>query len=148
VNAARLPGSLLGSAVLVSLTSCYFGRAVVNDRLDHEALRELRPGVTTAQQAVELLGAPSDVVQLGRRSAYRYDHSVQKEAALWLLLVAFLNTDLRQDRAWLFFDENQVLTHVGSTLAAHRPQYAMPWEKVHEAADNEARDRKRFGDVR
>ena len=132
------------SFLLLATTSCYFGRATVNEPLERTTLAKLQPGTTTARQAVELLGAPSEVVQLGRRSAYRYDHSVQKEAAVWFVLVAFFNTDSRQDRAWLFFDENEVLTHVGSTLSAHRPQYAMPWEDVHEAADNQTRDAKRF----
>lgn len=129
---------------LVCASSCYFGRATVNEPLDRATLKRLQPGTTTAKQAVELLGAPSEVVQLGRRTAYRYDHGVQKEAAVWIVLVAVINTDLRQDRAWLFFDENNVLTHVGSTLSSHRPQYAMPWEDVHEASDSDARDAKRF----
>jgi len=135
----------LGRALLLPLlwlgtTSCYFGRATVNEPLERAALAKLQPGTTTARQAVELLGAPADVVQLGRRSAYRYDHSVQKEAALWFLVVALLNTDMRQDRAWLFFDEHDVLTHVGTTLSSHRPQYAFPWEDVHEASDAAAAD--------
>ncbi|MEZ5966590.1 MAG: hypothetical protein R3F56_22325 [Planctomycetota bacterium] len=129
---------------LLTAPGCYFGRAVVNEPLDRANLNRLQPGSTTAKQAVEILGAPAEVVQLGKRSAYRYDHSVQKEAATWFVLVAMLNTDLRQDRAWLFFDENNVLTHVGATLAAHHPQYAFPWEDVHEASDNQARDEKRF----
>jgi outer membrane protein assembly factor BamE (lipoprotein component of BamABCDE complex) len=139
---------LFAVLLLLFLPGCYFGRATVNERLDAELLRRLQPGTTTAKQVVELLGAPSEVVQLGKRTAYRYDHSVQKEAAMWLLLVAFLNTDLRQDRAWLFFDENNLLSHVGTTLSAHRPQYAMPWEDVQEDADNAKRDAKRFGGTR
>lgn len=136
---------LLAVALSLSLTSCYFGRATTNDPLDKVALAKLQPGTTTAQQAVSILGAPNDVVQLGRRFAYRYDHSVQKEAATWLLLVALLNTDMRQDRAWLFFDENSVLSHVGVTLTGHHPQYAFPWENVHEQSDRDADDQKRFG---
>lgn len=132
------------TSLLLGTTSCYFGRATLNEPLDPDALRKLQPGTTTAQQAVEWLGAPTEVVQLGRRSAYRYDHSVQKEAATWFVIVAMVNTDMRQDRAWLFFDEDKVLTHVGTTLAAHHPQYAFPWEDVHEAADNQARDAKRL----
>ena len=141
---SRLTPALL----LLTLPGCYFGRSTLNEPFDAATLRQLQPGSTTAKQAVELLGAPSEVVQLGKRSAYRYDHSVQKEAATWLLLIAFLNTDLRQDRVWLFFDESNVLTHVGSTLASHRPQYAMPWEDVHEASDSQRRDAKRFGESR
>ncbi len=138
---------LASCALLLSLTltSCFFGRTVINEPLDPAAVARLQPGTTTAAQAVDILGAPSDVVQLGKRFAYRYDHSVQKSAATWLLLFAMYNSDLRQDRAWLFFDENNVLTHAGATLAAHRGQYAAPWENVHEAGDHASRDAKRFG---
>lgn len=128
----------------LSLSSCFFGRTVVNEPLDPAVIARLKPGTTTATQAVDLLGAPSDVVQLGKRFAYRYDHSVEKSAATWLLLFAMYNSDLRQDRAWLFFDENAVLTHAGATLGAHRGQYAAPWEDVHEASDHAARDASRF----
>ena len=49
-----------------------------------------------------------------------------------LFLVNFVNTDLRQDRAWLFFDENDVLTHVGTTFEAADARYALPWFDIHE----------------
>jgi hypothetical protein len=48
----------------------------------------------------------------------------------------------------VFFDENDVLTHYGSTYGTHRTQYAMPWEDVHEAVDNDSRDQDRPGVVR
>lgn len=138
----------LALVALSLLSSCFVGRATVNDPLDAAALAKLQPGVTTAQQAVTMLGAPTDVVQLGKRFAYRYDHTVQKQAGTWLLVIALLNTDSRQDRAWLFFDENGTLSHVGSTLTAHHPQYSFPWENVHEPSDREADDAKRFGTAR
>lgn len=118
--------------VLSCCAGCYFGRAATNEPLDPQTLARLRPGSTTAREAVELLGAPTEVVQLGRRTAYRYEHGVQKEAATWLLLVAVLNTDLRQDRAWLFFDENDVLTHFAGSFAAERTEYSFPWEDLHD----------------
>jgi hypothetical protein len=93
---------------------------------------ELRPGVTTAKQAVEMLGAPTDVVQLGRRSAYRFDFSNRKRAGLFLIVLNLINDDTRADRAWLFFDENQRLTHYGATFSGDAAQYAMPWEEIHE----------------
>jgi hypothetical protein len=93
---------------------------------------ELRPGVTNSKQAVELLGAPTDVVQLGRRSAYRFDFKNRKRAGLFLILVNFLNDDTRSDRVWLFFDEDQRLTHYGATFSGDDAQYAMPWEDIRE----------------
>src|SRR5690606_17517603 len=83
------------------------------------------------------------VVQLGERSAYRFDHEVTKAAALILLLVNLGATDTRSDRLWVFFDENGVLTHYGASLEAHRTQYALPWEDVHEEHEDRAADEDR-----
>ena len=132
-------------ACTFSLPSCFVARTAVNEPLDIAAVRSLVPGETTAKEAVERLGAPSDVVQLGKRFAYRYDHTINKRAGLFLIVIALFNEDARQDRTWLFFDEKSVLTHVGSTFSSHRPQYAVPWEDIHEDSDNLSRDNERKG---
>lgn len=132
-------------AILALLPACAFARQDVNEPLDAELIRSLLPGKTTAREVVERLGAPTEVVQLGRRTAYRYDASTEKSTVLFLLLINFGNQDLRTDRLWVFFDEHDVLTHHGAWFGTHRTQYAMPWEDVHEASDNEARDADRPG---
>jgi outer membrane protein assembly factor BamE (lipoprotein component of BamABCDE complex) len=113
------------------LTGCAVGRSTDNEPLEAAQLQSLRPGTTTAQEVVQMLGAPVDVVQLGRRSAYRYQFTATKRSVLFLVVVNLYNEDTRADRAWLFFDENQVLTHMGTTLEAEDVEYAMPWEDIH-----------------
>ena len=108
-------------------------------------MRSLVPGKTTAKEVVEKLGAPTDVVQLGRRTAYRYDASSGKGMTWILVFLNFGSKDTRSDRLWVFFDDKDVLTHYGATFATHRTQHAMPWEDVHEASDNAARDANRPG---
>ncbi len=130
---------------LLSTAGCAFARQDVNEPLDVATVRELVPGKTTAREVVERLGAPTDVVQLGRRTAYRYDATTAKSTLLILLVVNFGNQDTRSDRVWVFFDEKDVLTHCGSTFGTHRTQYALPWEDVHEAEDNQSRDAERPG---
>ena len=133
-------------SLLLSIPAgCAFARQDVNEALDVATVRALVPGTTTAREVVERLGAPTDVVQLGRRTAYRYDATSAKSTLLILLLVNFANQDTRSDRVWVFFDEKDVLTHCGATFGTHRTQYAMPWEDVHEAEDNAARDADRPG---
>ena len=117
--------------LLLLLPSCAMARTGVNRPLDPVALGSLSPGVSTAADVVRILGAPMDVVQLGRRSAYRYEFINSKRAVLFLVVVGFYNQDTRADRAWVFFDENQVLTHVGTTFEGDENEYAMPWEDVH-----------------
>ena len=131
---------------LCLLTSaCWMGRAQTNEPIDAVKAGRLVPGTSTAKDVVALLGGPNDVVQLGRRTAYQYISTTQKSAGLWLFAFALTNVDARQDRVWVFFDEADVLTHVGATFESHRAQWALPWEDVHEAEDAAARDRGRPG---
>lgn len=136
-----LPLSLL----LALCSACAFARQDTNEPFDAATIRALVSGATTAREVVERLGAPSEVVQLGRRSAYRYDATSTKSTVLFLLLVNFGNQDTRTDRLWVFFDERDVLTHYGASFGTHRAQYALPWEDVHEPADHAARDAERPG---
>jgi hypothetical protein len=132
-------------ALSMFLPACVVARTEINDPIDATVVATLKPGKTTAREVVEKLGAPTDVVQLGKRTAYRYDASCAKTAALILLLFNMYGQDARSDRVWVFFDANDVLTHVGSSYATHRTQYALPWENVHEESDNAARDAYRPG---
>ncbi len=118
-------------AVLLT-PGCFLSRTYVNAPIEEASIAQLRPGQTTAAQVVALLGAPTEVVQLGRRSAYRYEHDQQKRAGLFLIVVVFSNNDNQADRTWVFFDENDVLSHVGTTLEADTAQYAMPWSDLSE----------------
>ncbi len=127
----RRPSAIfLACAVLPFLAGCFLSRRTVNERLQPDTLAGFEAGRTTAKEVVERLGAPSEVVQLYKRSAYRYEAPTTKYTGLWLILVGLYNTDEHADRAWFFFDENEVLTHVGATLAADDAEYALPWEKV------------------
>jgi len=112
--------------LLLVAPGCYLARSTRHRPLVAAEIDSLRPGVTTADDALERLGAPTDVVQLGRRSAYRYDYGVEKTAGVFLLLVGLAGTDATEDRAWLFFDEQGVLTHVGTTLQAGDARYVVP----------------------
>jgi hypothetical protein len=114
------------------LPACGFARTTVNRPLDATALQALQPGTSTATDVVQALGAPVDVVQLGKRSAYRYDFTSSKRSVLFLVVLGFYNIDTRADRAWVFFDENQVLSHVGITLEGDQTEYAMPWQEIHD----------------
>jgi outer membrane protein assembly factor BamE (lipoprotein component of BamABCDE complex) len=114
------------------LCACAFVRTNENEPLVQAELQALVPGTTTAREVVEHLGAPTEVVQLGRRSAYLYQFTGSKRAVLFLLVLGFYNDDTRSDRVWVFFDEDQVLSHVGSTFQGEEVEYAMPWEDLYD----------------
>jgi outer membrane protein assembly factor BamE (lipoprotein component of BamABCDE complex) len=126
----RLP--IVLASLLALAPSCYISRNYVNEPLDAERVAQLVPGQTTADQALALLGAPTDVVQLGKRSAWRYEHDQVKTAVATVIVFTAQNTDAQSDRVWLFFDEHDVLQHFGATLSAAKAEWAMPWSKPHE----------------
>lgn len=112
------------------LSSCFISRDRANEPLKKEQIDSLTVGTSTATDVVNTLGAPTEVVQLGKRSAWRYDFTTTKTSGFTLIVVTFMNEDRRSDRCWLFFDEGDTLRHVGTTLDAADTQYAMPWQEV------------------
>ncbi|MBI5433109.1 MAG: hypothetical protein HZA52_09795 [Planctomycetes bacterium] len=118
---------LLLAACLLLAPACLLDRSTTNGRPDPAALSTLTPGKSTATDVVRILGAPSEVVQLGKRSAYRYEHSVAKRTGLWLIVIGSLNTDTHSDRVWAFFDEHGVLTHVASSFESDRAEFRLSW---------------------
>jgi hypothetical protein len=116
--------------IVLLLPGCLLSRRTQNDPLPAENVAQLVPGRTSAKEAVAVLGAPTEVVQLGKRTAYRYDHAETKDAGLVLILINHFNSDTRADRVWVFFDENDVLTHVAASLHAKDASWAMPWQSV------------------
>lgn len=140
---ARLARTAVLATSLLSLSGCAYFRESNNQPLDPAAVAQIQPGVSDAGDVVRILGAPNQVVQLGNRSAYRYDHAVLKGSALFLVLVGLRGTDTRTDRVWVFFDESDSVTHVGSTFESHRAQYALPWSDVHDPEDAQEADEER-----
>src|SRR5687767_15112573 len=95
----------LGALLLLSFAVlCAWARQDTNDPIDATVVRAFTPGTTTAREVVEKLGAPTEVVQLGRRTAYRYDANTVKSTALILLVFNVFTQDGRSDRVWMFFD--------------------------------------------
>ena len=123
--------ALLCLVPLLALNSCFLSRSTTNQPLKPALFAKLEPGKSTAREVVDLLGAPTEIVQLGGRSAYRYDFTTLKRSGLTLIVINFLNEDTRADRAWLFFDAHDTLTHMGTTFEGAKPEYAMPWQDIH-----------------
>ena len=113
--------------------SCFLVRTSTNEPYPPARIVRIHPGQTTSTELVKILGAPSHIVRLGKgRTAYLFEHSMTKTAGLWLGVLLFSNFDKRSDRTWVFVDENQVVSHVATTLAAERTEYSMPWEDLHD----------------
>src|SRR5213082_1348485 len=91
------------------LPSCLLSRSTANEPLHRDKIDALKPGTSTATDVANTLGAPTEVVQLGTRMAWRYDFTIDKVAGFSIIVLSFINSDTRADRAWLFFDANNVL---------------------------------------
>jgi outer membrane protein assembly factor BamE (lipoprotein component of BamABCDE complex) len=126
----RLLSTSLGLLALCA-SSCFLSRTTLNEPVHREEVDRFVPGTTTAKEVVASLGAPSEVVQLGSRTAYRYEFTVQKTAGFSIIIVSFVNNDTCSDRVWLFFDAKDVLTHAGTTLQAADAKFDMPWDPAH-----------------
>ena len=55
---------------------------------------------------------------------------LEQKLIVFLLVLFLANRDSQADRTWVFFDENDVLTHVGTTLDADKAEYRMPWSSI------------------
>lgn len=117
---------LLLLALPVLVTGCLFSDRRVNTPIRPDRVESLVPGTSTAADVATALGAPTDVVQLGHDSAWRYDHVVEKQTALVLFLVNLRGVDTDADRVWVFFDRQGVVTHVASTFEAGLAEYDLP----------------------
>jgi hypothetical protein len=107
--------------------SCLLSQSKVNEPLDAERMAQLVPGESDADDVLAVLGAPSDVVQLGKRSAWRYDRSRSKGTGLLLIVFNMHMSDSKEDRIWAFFDEADRLTHIGGTFEADDVEYGLTY---------------------
>lgn len=124
--------SLALVSLLAILPGCFTTRTTVNQQLSTEAAAQIAPG-TTAAEVVELLGAPTDIVQLGHRSAYLYEFQQTKTMGFLAVVVGLMNSDTRSDRIWVFLGPGGTeVTHVGSSFDADKAQSGMPWSDLND----------------
>ena len=74
-------------ALSLLLPSCFVSRDRINEPLSPALITELEPGVSDADDVLEALGAPADMVQLGHRSAWLYLFTQSKSAAFSVFVV-------------------------------------------------------------
>ena len=117
-----------GAVVLLALMAqgCFVSRSTTNPVIPAEAVAQIQPGQSNADDVARLLGAPNEVVQLGRRTAWRYEHTVEKQTGLFLVLLGLRGVDTQADRVWVFFDEEDNVSHIGSLLQASEAEYDLP----------------------
>ncbi|MEM6671391.1 MAG: outer membrane protein assembly factor BamE [Planctomycetota bacterium] len=129
-NRSSLPRSVATVALALALwalpSGCFLSRSRSNPELSPEAVSRIVPGTSTADDVTRLLGAPNEVVQLGRKSAWLYEHTVEKQAAAFLVILGLRGVDTQADRVWVFFDEDGGVINVGTLFQASEAEYDLP----------------------
>ena len=109
-------------------TGCaVFGRSKNFVPFDENALKQVTTGKTSASEVTQLFGPPNKIVKLSNGNAYMYERSVNKATGLWLVLLSFGNFDTQYDRIVFFINNNDVVTHFGSSFNSETASYAMPF---------------------
>lgn len=112
-------GSLAGCAVI--------GRNKDFRPIEENRLAQVTPGKTTAADLMQLFGPPSQIVRLSHGNAYIYNHSLGKATGLWLIFVTFANYDKQHDRIVFFLNNQDLVTHYGSSFKAETSAHGMPF---------------------
>jgi hypothetical protein len=129
---------LLLLALALPLSGCFLTREMVNEPIapaSVEAVAKLTPHHSTQSDALALLGAPEQVVELYKRSAWLYRHVESKRVWLWLGPLLLTNVDEQSDRVWCFFDEEGRYVCSGASLRAESAEFTMPWTDPHTPED-------------
>lgn len=148
----RLSTIFAAAAALLS-TGCILGRTRDEVPIDPEQVALIVPGKTTKREVVDLLGAPTyvndriglrvvgrpdgldgggvgplvdELVRSPLDHSYTYEYTDTKSASLYLLVVSFTNQETRRDRVVIFFDEDGVVSHLGSSFNARDVEFRLP----------------------
>ncbi len=103
--------------------SCYMGEMTIGQPIEASAVSQLQPNHSSAQDVADLLGAPTQVVELGNKSAWLYEAQKARQAGILIFVFGTFGQDNQYDRCWVFFDENGLLTHVALSLKANATEY-------------------------
>lgn len=104
-----------------------FGRGKDFKPFDENSLKQVTTGITSASEVTRLFGPPNKIVKLSNGNAYVYERSIEKVTGLWLVVLTFGNWDTQYDRIAFFINNDDVVTHFGSSFNAETASYAMPF---------------------
>ena len=125
--------ALLLAGLLFACPGCFFSRAKRHAPIDAAMLEKIEVGVSTIDDVVELLGAPTDILFSSRDHdplrvfALEYTYEVTKSTGFSIIVLTFLNSDAKRDHVLIFFDDDGRVEAVGSSLNAERARYGLPF---------------------
>lgn len=76
----------------------------------NESFPAIQKGVTTQTEIIDLLGPPSQIINLEDQVTFYYLREEKHGKSVILILFNYTNVDIKYDRAIFFFDKNGILT--------------------------------------
>jgi hypothetical protein len=118
-------------SILLAASICsgcaVFGRGKDFKPFEEDSLKQVTAGKTTAGDVTRLFGPPDKIIKLSNGNAYLYERSIEKATGLWLIVLTFGNWDKQYDRMAFFINNEDVVTHIGSSFNAEAASYALPF---------------------
>jgi len=127
----RIPLFLI--PLLLAASGCFFSRSLAEKPIDPALIGLIEPGVSTKEDVVRVLGTPTDILFSNREHdplrvfAYEYTHTVTKSTGFTVILLTFLNSDLKRDHVMVFFDEQGLVSAVGTRFDSSEAAYGLPF---------------------
>lgn len=124
---------VLFAFLFLALPGCFFSRSLIEAPINATKIGEIVEGVSTKEDVVRILGAPTDILFNNREHdplnvfAYEYTYNVSKTTGLTLILVTFLNSDMKRDHVLVFFDEKGIVCSIGTRFDARKAKYRLPF---------------------
>jgi hypothetical protein len=76
----------------------------------NESFPAIQKGVTTQTEIIDLLGPPSQIINLEDQVTFYYLREEKHGKGVILILFNYTNVDIKYDRAIFFFDKKGILT--------------------------------------
>ncbi|MHC4942530.1 MAG: outer membrane protein assembly factor BamE domain-containing protein [Planctomycetota bacterium] len=119
--------------ILLIAPGCFFSRSKSEAAIDPVKVGQIRVGESTKEDVLRILGAPTDIIFSNRQHdplhvfAYEYTYTVNKSTGFTIILVTFLNSDRKRDHVVIFFDEEGIVSAIGTRFEAEDATYKFPF---------------------
>jgi len=116
------------AAALIALNGCYFGKKIDDRPWAQEVVDKIKPGKTTKEEVLRMMGPPKLVIRLLESEAYMYVASTEKTSGLVLIILNMSRTDRQYDAVTIIINRQDIVTAVGSRFTANESEYGFPWD--------------------
>jgi outer membrane protein assembly factor BamE (lipoprotein component of BamABCDE complex) len=87
-----------------------------------QVVEELKRGISTRRDVLDILGPPSQVISLDDETVLYYLFEKEEGEGVILIVYNTIEIDTRYDRAIFFFDEDDRLTDFSTRVHKHEPK--------------------------